>query len=151
MPVREVRNELVLAAPPERVWRWLTDTAGLSSWNPHLVRVDGVLAAGEVVTLHYDQPRAWMPGRFEADVDACEPPRELRWSGPRSPARVLLRASHYFLLAPGEEEGTTRFVHGERFEGALAGVVWPVLGRVVAEGHARVNDALARVARSSGA
>jgi hypothetical protein len=144
MAIREVRNELDLAASPAVVWRLMTDTAGLSSWNPHLVRVDGELRAGGVVTLHYDQPRRWMPSSFEVDVEVFAPEQQLRFAGPRSPARALLRASHYYLFAPGDAPDTTRFVHGERFEGALVAAIWPVLGPAVRAGHARVNDALVR-------
>lgn len=137
----EVRNELQLDAPPDVVWAVLMDTARYAEWNPRLRRVDGTLAPGAVVTLHYVQDRPWMPARFVVDVDVCEPQRELRWSGPKNAARGLLRASHWFALEP--HVGGTRFVHGERFDGALAGALWPVLGATVAKNHADVNAALA--------
>jgi hypothetical protein len=137
---REVRNEVEVRAPPAEVWRVLTDTAAYREWNPRLVRVDGELRAGGVVTLHYLQDRAWMPKRFVVDVDACDPERELRWSGPRSPARALLRASHFFELS-AQGEGT-RVLHAERFEGRLVRAVWPLLRPAVEAGHAAVNDAL---------
>ncbi len=141
--VPQVENELLLSAAPAAVWATLMDTAGYPAWNPRLRRVDGTLRAGGVVTLHYEQDRPWMPRRYVVDVDACEAGRELRWSGPRNAARSLLRASHWFRLEPAPGGGS-RFVHGERFEGALAAALWPLIGASVARSHAAVNEALER-------
>ncbi|MDP2345534.1 MAG: SRPBCC domain-containing protein [Deltaproteobacteria bacterium] len=135
-----VENEILIRATPAQVWAVLTDTARYAQWNPRLKRIEGELATGAVVTLHYAKDRPWLPSRFVVDVDVCASERELRWSGPRNGGRRLLRASHWFRLSP-HDEGTL-LVHGERFEGALARIVWAALGRPVAANHADVNVAI---------
>jgi hypothetical protein len=129
MPI--VDNTLVVAATPKAVWALLMDVARYAEWNSRLVRVDGAFAPGAVVTLHYRQPRPWLPGRFVVDVDACVPEEELRWSGPRNLGRKLLRASHFFRLRP--EGAGTCIQHAESFEGPLAGALWPIIGGALAE------------------
>lgn len=135
-----VENSFVIAAPPTAVWAVLADTAAYADWNPRLRRIDGALARGAVVTLHYAKEKPWLPATFEVDVDACEPGAELRWSGPRNASRLLLRASHWFRLSP--RGPGTELVHGERFDGALAPIVWPLIGATVGANHAAVNAAL---------
>lgn len=138
MPVLE--NNLVIHAPPAAVWAVLTDTGSYSLWNPRLLRVDGAFAAGAVVILHYAKEKPWLPARFEVDVDDCDADRELRWSGPRNPSRLLLRASHFFRLAPHEDG--TRLTHGEGFAGVMAPLLWPLLRATVGRNHDAVNAAL---------
>jgi hypothetical protein len=122
------------------VWSVLMDSARYREWNPRLLAITGTLAAGQVVTLDYKKDRAWLPARFVVDVDVCAPERELRWSGPRNPARALFRASHSFTLSP--DGAGTALVHAEAFAGTLAPLLWPLLARAVADNHADVNTAL---------
>ena len=137
-----IRNTFVIGAPPPAVWAALVDTERYAEWNPRLLRIEGAFVPGAVVALHYRKDRAWMPARFVVDVTACVPERELRFGGPRHIARALVRASHYFRLAPHADG--TELTHGEDFAGVLAGAVWPVLGPIVATNHADVNAALRR-------
>ena len=38
-PDRELRAEAVVAAPPERVWKLLSDVSHMGEWSPELVRM----------------------------------------------------------------------------------------------------------------
>ncbi len=126
----------------------LTDTPSYQHWNPRLLQIDGALAAGAVVVLHYAREKAWWPAVFTVDVDVCDAGQELRWSGPRHPSRLLMRASHWFRLTP--HEAGTQLSHGERFDGALAPVVWPLMRATIQKNHAAVNAALRARCESSG-
>lgn len=46
---REIRTEILIAAPPEAVWRVLTTTAEYPEWNPFLVSVQGKLAEDQTL------------------------------------------------------------------------------------------------------
>lgn len=135
-----VENEIFIPAAPEEVWRVLVDAERYREWNPRLRHIEGALQRGGVVTLHYARTQPWLPTRFVVDVDACEPARELRWSGPTNASRHLLRASHWFALSP-QGDGT-HLVHAERFQGPLVALVWCALGPIVRANHADVNAAI---------
>lgn len=137
-----IENAVHIPAPRDLVWRVLVETARYREWNPRLVRVDGALASDAVITLHYTQEHRFMPKRYVVTVSAFAPEQELAWSGPNNAARALLRAVHFFRLHAADDG--TRLVHGEIFSGALAPVIWPVLGPIVARNHGAVNDALRR-------
>lgn len=135
----QVHATLDLPQPPNAVWAVLLPTAW-SAWNPQLLRMEGTLAAGQPCTLHVQPVRRLLPARFAIRMLRVEPGCALVWQGPRGAERALLRAEHGFVLEAGG--AGTLLTHYERFEGPLAGVLWPMLGRWLSEGHQRLNDAL---------
>jgi uncharacterized protein YndB with AHSA1/START domain len=44
--VRELRREIEVDAPPERVWAVVTDFAAYPEWNPFIRRISGELREG---------------------------------------------------------------------------------------------------------
>ena len=40
LEMRELRREIEIAAPPERVWAVVTDFAAYPEWNPFIRRLD---------------------------------------------------------------------------------------------------------------
>jgi uncharacterized protein YndB with AHSA1/START domain len=44
--MRELRREIVIDAPPERVWAAVTDFAAYPEWNPFIRRISGELREG---------------------------------------------------------------------------------------------------------
>lgn len=45
--MRELRSEVTIDAPAERVWELLTDFGSLPDWNPFMQRASGEVAVGE--------------------------------------------------------------------------------------------------------
>ncbi|MCP3099214.1 SRPBCC domain-containing protein [Myxococcus sp. K15C18031901] len=112
-----LRTEAWVDAPPEAVWRVLTDFATYPVWNPLLAEVAGVLRVGARLAIKVRAPGG--QGRvvgITGRVDRLEPSREVSWTGG---VRGLLHGRHYWTLAP--EGAGTRLVHGEDFTGVL---VW---------------------------
>jgi hypothetical protein len=140
--VPTVANGFVLNRSRQEVWALLMDTDAYAQWNPGLIRIDGRFEEGAIITLHYAPMRRWMPRKYTVRVDACAVAEEVRWSGPLNQADRLFRASHYLRLFDAYDEGKTRLVHGENFDGILAPTLWPLLRPAVEEGHRRVNAAL---------
>lgn len=104
-PARELRAEVVVAAPPDVVWRALTDLRAMAAWSPELVRMlplkRGGLRRGQwYVGVNRRRAFVW-PTRNVVAV--CDPERTLAWDTPTSGARWI------YELAP-EGEGT-RVVH----------------------------------------
>jgi len=67
-----LRFERILAHPPERVWRALTEEAELAGWHPTPFELEPVVGA----TISF-RPPASVPDWPAGTVIACEPPRLL--------------------------------------------------------------------------
>jgi uncharacterized protein YndB with AHSA1/START domain len=108
-PVRS-RAEIQISAPPEAVWRVLTDFPRWPEWNPDVKRMsfDGPLAPGTEFR--------WKagPGTIVSRLDKVEPPRYISWHG----RTLTIDAYHEWWLEP--REGGTLVSTEEAFYGLLA-------------------------------
>ena len=118
-----IATEILIEAPPERVWAVLTDLDAYSEWNPFIERASGRVRVGERLQLRIRPPGKSAMG-FSPVVLTAQPGVALRWRG-----RVLLPGvfdgEHAFLLT--ERDGGTHLLHEERFSGVLV----PLLGRAM--------------------
>lgn len=96
--MREIRNELEIAAPARRVWSVLTGFARYGEWNPFIVRAAGELRVGAVLEVTFAPPggRAM---RFRPVLARIEPERELTWRA-RLLVDGLFDGEHAFRLTP---------------------------------------------------
>lgn len=136
---RRIECEILVEAPPERVWEVLTEFASYPDWNPFISWASGEARPGGSVRAVALPSRG--PGMaFSALVTSANPQRELRWTG-KLLFLWLFHGHHYFLLEE-QEQGTTRLRHGE----VLGGVLVPAIGRVMQAwmlpGFGRMNQAL---------
>ena len=140
----ELRREIEIDAPPERVWHVLTDFGSYPQWNPFITSIEGEPREGAKLVVRIAPPggRAMT---FRPIVRAARPNRELRWLG-----RVLLPGifdgEHALTIEP-LGEGRTRFVQSERFTGLLVPVTSGVLDKT-ARGFEQMNQALKERAES---
>jgi hypothetical protein len=144
--VRELRREIEIDAPPERVWAVVTDFAAYPEWNPFIRRISGDLREGTRLEVRIEPPGA-RATTFKPTVRAVEANRELRWLG-----RLLLPGffdgEHSLRIEP-LDGGRSRFVQSERFSGLLVGLVKGTLAKTEA-GFEQMNTALkARVEHAS--
>jgi hypothetical protein len=136
--VRELRREIEIDAPPERVWAVVTDFAAYRDWNPFIRRISGEQREGARLEVRIEPPggRAMT---FKPTVRAVAPNRELRWLG-----RLLLPGvfdgEHSLRIEP-LEAGRSRFVQSERFSGVLVGLAKGTLAKTEA-GFDQMNAAL---------
>jgi hypothetical protein len=102
-----------IAAPPEAVWRVLTDFAAYSQWHPVLSFVDVPTAIVPGTQLRA-QVSSGSPndGEYTFTVLHYEAPRRLEWEGG---VPELLAGRHSFVLEP--HGGGTRFTDSEEFTG----------------------------------
>ena len=141
--MKEIRTEIHIASSARRVWDILTDFAAFPDWNPLVLEARGEPRAGERLELRVRSGREM---RFRPVVLAARPERELRWRGALLHP-CLFAGEHYFLLEP-DGKGT-RFVHGERFSGVLAGALAGLLEAKAPKDFAAMNQALRRRAEAS--
>jgi uncharacterized protein YndB with AHSA1/START domain len=54
--MRELRREVEIEAPPERVWAVVTDFAAYPEWNPFIGRISGDLQEGARLEVRIEPP-----------------------------------------------------------------------------------------------
>jgi hypothetical protein len=143
--VRQLRSEIEIDAPPERVWAVLTDFPAYPEWNPFIRRISGELREGAKLEVQIQPPGA-RATTFKPTVRAVETNRELRWLG-RLLVPGIFDGEHSFVIEP--REGHSHFGMSERFSGFLVGFFKGTLAKTEV-GFEQMNAALkARVERPS--
>ena len=136
---KELRSEIVIEAPPERVWSILTDFERFPEWNPFIRKISGKIEArGRLsVTLH---PSGGRTTAFKPTILKAEPNRELQWIG-HIGFPGLFDGQHIFELQP-LGDSMTRFVQREQYGGILLPFVSGMLRNETARGFDEMNRAL---------
>jgi hypothetical protein len=136
--LREIDTTVEIDAPPDAVWRVLTDFPTYGEWNPFIPTIAGNVQVGERLTVRLEPPGG-KGMTIKPTVLAAEPERELKWKG-RLVIPGLFDGEHTFRIEPINGQ-RSRFVHGERFTGILVGFVKGILGKTEA-GFEQMNAAL---------
>jgi len=135
----ELRTEIEIDAPAERVWAVLTDFDRFPDWNPFIRRIHGNAQVGSRldVFLGASGTRGM---QFRPIVTTVVPNRELRWLGRLGLPR-LFDGEHIFQIEP---LGSTRarFIQRERFRGLLVPLMARSLNRDARRGFEEMNQAL---------
>ncbi|HEY6238730.1 MAG TPA: SRPBCC domain-containing protein, partial [Thermoplasmata archaeon] len=118
--MKEIRAEIEIAAPAERVWRVLTEFGSFPDWNSFLAVPAGAATPGARLTVRIT-PVGRRPMTFRPIVEVATPSRELRWLG-RLGIPGLFDGRHRFEIIP-LADGRVRFVQSEEFRGILVGLV----------------------------
>ena len=144
--MKELRTEIEIDAPAERVWHLLTDFASYPSWNPFIRSIGGRPIPGERLEVHLEPPG----GRgmtFKPEVLEAEPERALRWLG-RLLVPGLFDGEHSFTIRPLAED-RVRFVQREEFKGLLVPLFARSLDANTRRGFEQMNVALKERAESA--
>ena len=145
--MKELRTEIDINAPAERVWRHLTDFAAFPEWNPFIPRIRGELRAGSRLEVLL-QASGTKGMTFRPTVKKVEPNRELRWLGHLA-IPGLFDGEHIFEITPTGND-RVRFVQREEFHGLLVPLLRRSVDRDTRRGFEEMNRALrARAEESS--
>ncbi|MBA3492031.1 MAG: SRPBCC domain-containing protein [Rubrobacteraceae bacterium] len=137
--MKELRSQIEIESPAERVWQVLTDFAAYPEWNPFIRRVDGQPEVEEQLVVRM-RPSGTRGMTFRPTVMKAEPNRQLRWLG--------------HLLVPGlfdgehiseiEELDRSRvlFIQREVFKGLLVPLLARSLDKDTQRGFEEMNRAL---------
>jgi hypothetical protein len=118
--MRKYSASTTIQAPPETVWKILTDAAGYPSWDKTMERIEGTLAAGETVKFY----TKLSPQAFPVKVTAFEPGRKLVLTGGVPLGLFKSERTHTLTIGP---DGQTQFTTEEVFSGLLL----PIVGRTI--------------------
>lgn len=114
--MKELAAEIEIDAPPEIVWRVLTDFDAYPDWNPIEIEMKGRPVAGTTLE-HTSQLPGNKPMTFRPTIVEASPNRTLAWDG-RLYMPGLFDVRHRFALEP-LAGGRTRLRQSEVFRGVL--------------------------------
>ncbi len=145
--MQELRTEVEIQAPADRVWAVLTDFAAFPQWNPFMPRAGGTLKPGERLEIRL-QPAGGQGMTIRPTLLTVEPGRELRWLG-RLILPGVFDGEHSFTLEPlGSDR--VRLVQREVFTGVLVPILMRLVGRGTRLGFEAMNQALKVRAEQAG-
>ena len=137
--MQELRSEIEINAPAERVWQVLMDFAHFPEWNPFIRSISGEAREGARLTARLEPPGG-MGMTFRPTVLRATPGQEFRWIGHLG-VRGLFDGEHIFTIEPlGPDR--VRFVQREQFTGVLVPVLMGSLNGPTARGFVAMNEAL---------
>ncbi len=136
---KEVRTQIVINAPAEKVWQILTDFARYPQWNPFIKSITGEPKVGNTITARIEPPGA-QGMTFKPTVLAFIANREFRWKG-KLFVKGLFDGEHIFQLTPNAD-GTTTLLHREVFTGILVPLFAKMLDTNTLQGFQQMNEAL---------
>jgi hypothetical protein len=136
----QLRSEIEIEAPPERVWRVVLDFARYPDWNPFIQRIEGQLAVGARLDLLVTPPDG-SERRVRARLSRVETAAELRWQD-KLWVKGLFDGEHFIQLSPLAAE-RTRVISASEFRGWLVQYMGRSLTQT-ARGLVGMNQALKR-------
>jgi hypothetical protein len=134
---RHIGTEILIQAPPRRVWDVLTDFAAYPQWNPFIVSIEGRAEWGARLTLRIQaggEQHVFKPVVLQASA-----PTRLRWLG-RLAVPGLFDGEHGFELRP--EGAGTRLLQSESFQGFLVPLLWRKVEPMTRAGFEAMDQAL---------
>jgi uncharacterized protein YndB with AHSA1/START domain len=136
------RNEITIAAPPERIWRWLIRAAKWPEWYSNCASVNFLRGTPPDLAPGTEFKWKTFGATISSRVIAFEPARELGWDG-----RGVLRAYHGWLIEP-DGHGGCHVVTEECQNGIVPKLLWWYLRPMLERGHQTWVESLKRVAES---
>ena len=135
----EIVTEIEISGSAARIWHALMDFSAYPRWNPAIRSIAGSAKPGATLRVLF-HPKGTIPIWFRATVSVVTAESEFRWTGSLL-APQIFAGDHYFKLQP---IGPSRFklLQGEVFSGALAPLLYRMLGEHNRSGFVAMNQAL---------
>jgi hypothetical protein len=137
--MKELKSEIEINAPAEKVWEVLTDFGGFPDWNPFIRMAQGEIREGAKLKIRV-QPMGGMGMTLYPTITKVIPNRMLSWFGKFWIPR-LFEGEHIFTIEP-LKKGRVRFTQREVFNGMLIPLLEYVLDRDILHGFEDMNEAV---------
>ncbi|MCA1746004.1 MAG: SRPBCC domain-containing protein [Bacteroidales bacterium] len=136
---KELTTKIQINATPEKVWSVLSDFENYPKWNPFITSIKGNVIMGKKVTV-----RLVPPGNkgmtIRPEIMSIVPNKHLSWQG-RLLVKGVFDGVHSFDLIENLN-GTTTFVHSEKFNGLLVPLMKKFIDQQVKSGFESMNQNL---------
>lgn len=136
---KEIRTEITIQAAPERIWEILSHFENYKNWNPFIKSITGTVKVGEKIIVRLEPPEG-KGMTFKPKVLAFDKNKEFRWIG-HLLFPGLFDGEHRFELIDNGN-GTTTFVHAEKFKGILVRMLSKMLDGSTLNGFNAMNRKL---------
>lgn len=140
---KEIRTEIVIQAPAEKIWKILTDFDSYPNWNPFIKSITGQVVQNSIFKVVIEAPDS-KPMTFKPKVLVFEEEKEFRWLG-HFLFRGLFDGDHKFELID-HKNGTTTFVQSEQFSGVLVPFLRKMLDTKTVKGFDLMNKKIKELA-----
>ena len=137
--MKEIRTEIIINAPVEKVWDVFSKFEDYPNWNPFIKSISGEMEVGEALEVVMQLPDS-NKMTFKARGDRmC---RKTKNSGGLENYlfKGLFDGEHYFIFSR-IDDNSTRLIHGEKLWGILVPVFKKVLVKTE-KGFEMMNEAL---------
>lgn len=143
---REITTSIIINAPAEKVWTILTDFNNYPNWNPFIKSIKGNVEKGNRISVQITPPGGKEMG-FTPKVLAFDKHKEFRWLGHLFIPGIF-DGEHKFQLIQNED-GTTRFIHSEKFRGILVPFLKKMLQTSTKKGFEFMNEKIKEMAEQT--
>lgn len=117
---KEIKTAIDIQAAPEKIWSILIHFEDYPDWNPFITSVKGQAEEGNRLTVKINPPQG-KAMTFKPVIIRRTENKELKWLG-KLLITGLFDGEHSFELT-GNGNGTTTFIHSEKFRGLLVGMI----------------------------
>lgn len=113
---KQIATEIIINAPPQKVWSVLTDFNAYPAWNPFIIKAAGSIREGDTIEVTF-KTEGSEPIVFTPTIITLKENETLQWEG-RLIMPGIFTGTHAFELAP-VDAGRTRLAQKEDFSGIL--------------------------------
>jgi hypothetical protein len=137
--MRELRAEIQIAAPIDRVWRVLTYFDHWKDWNPMVNQASGSASVRSKLNITMRGPDSKDAMKYQPTVLEVNPPKSLRWRATMM-SGLMFTNDRVFELK--DKNGETVFINREVFSGLMVPLFWKKMNQFVVPMLEKMNKAL---------
>lgn len=142
---KEITTTILIQAKPVKIWQILMDFENYPTWNPFIIEISGNPQTGKSIQAKI-QPSGSKPMIFKPIVLVNESEKEFKWNG-KLLVKGLFDGEHCFQLIDNQN-GSTTFIHSEKFSGILVPFLIKMLDTNTKNGFTLMNEAIKKRAES---
>ena len=140
--IYKIYTDIEIDAPPELVWKALTDFSAYPDWNPLICKANSQPEENKELTIYVPLFGLKIPCKIS--IMRLDPGRELRWFGKLLNSSIFM-GEHAFEINP-EEDNKTHLIHYEVYTGVLSPFFARVAGDFLKNWFTDMNAALKKEA-----
>ncbi len=137
--MRELRTEIQISAPIDRVWQVLTDFDHWKDWNPMVNQVSGNATLGSMLNITMCGSGGKDAMKYQPILLEVSPPPSFRWRATMMSGLMFTNDRGFEL---SEKNGGTVLVNKEEFSGLMVPLFWGKMNLFVVPMLEKMNKAL---------